>query len=1254
MRVLLSSIDTYKSSLSSLIGQELGAPVNIGRMRAKLRGFNPELVLSDIDVLSTHPDEQPAIQLNEIRLGLRLFDVLVSRDVLSSSWVTLVGARLTVKQKPDGSFAIVGLKASDGQPWWLMQGGKYELLQSTITWQDDQTGNRPLRFDEVDLAIINERDSQRHRINMLLKLPKKYGKALTVAMDFNGNVFEPASLKGRVFLQGRQIRLPELVTAELPLALKISSGTGDFKLWAEWQQVQLTAVSGEVQLEQLHLSREGKGSFPLKQMQTRFQWAANDREWRLDVKDLLLETADRPNKPGKKWPPALFSIAGEHTGANQQHKLALFARQLDLHEASDLLQFFAPLPDEQAKILAEARLRGRVEDLSLFADVDKKQFAVNGRFAGLGFAPLPAFPGMENLTGHLKGSEQQGSIWLMTQNATLSSPGLFRSELAIRVLKGHVSWQQTDEDWQLSSALIELDTPDFQTKSRLQLKLPKTDDKPFVDIQSAFSAHDASKAARYLPAAALNPEVLNWLDHAFVKGRVSDGRLLFYGNPGDFPFSHGEGVFETLFHVDGFELNYHPQWPHLTGLAGDVLFLQNSLQVKFQQGQAAKTSLKQAEVNIPAMGDSEYVLVKGELGGEIIRALDFMQHTPLNSPVDALLNVITPEGDTQISLDLKIPLSDGATAKVQGAAQLDKAKLTVKPLDLAVKNISGALKFNELGVYSERIQANSLGHAIDIDIKTSRDQTTVNVSGSTGISDLQTQFKLPWWQLADGVADYQLQLRLPFDTSAPELLVQSALTGVTLKLPGALAKTADQTRPLSLKFVFDDQTLLPLAFNYDNQLKAAVKLDTRQQNLYSGHILVGSGEAAQVEGAGLTLEINRDPLPLQDWLALSVAQEGSSALNSIRTIKLHSNHCLWGKVEMGKIDLNVSRTGSNWAGHISSAFATGKIQIPVDPKGAESITLVMDVLDFSAFKQLKREGETLSPQRMPLLNVSSHKTLWNAVDLGQLTLETERIASGIRFKRVNLTGADAKLVLTGDWKTQDEQSQTQTRGRLETAHFGRLLTRLGISPDMTDTTGFFDFSLNWSGPPQQFSIEGLRGQVDVDLKHGRILSIEPGFGRVLGILAMDQWLKRLQLDFSDVYSEGLTFNSIKGQFELLNGIALTQNLVVDAIPAKITLAGETDLVKHTVDHHVHVVPKSSDAVPIAGTIMGKIAAMVARTLTGEDKEGFFFGSEYQVQGPWGNAQIIPLHENEGLLQKTWSGITGFPWVQGPKNDNNER
>ena len=314
----------------------------------------------------------------------------------------------------------------------------------------------------------------------------------------------------------------------------------------------------------------------------------------------------------------------------------------------------------------------------------------------------------------------------------------------------------------------------------------------------------------------------------------------------------------------------------------------------------------------------------------------------------------------------------------------------------------------------------------------------------------------------------------------------------------------------------------------------------------------------------------------------------------------------------------------------------------------------MDELDLSALKQLKADGETLSPGRLPLFTITSQRTLWHSFDLGQLTVETRRIAEGLQFNRVELAGADEKLTLTGDWKTLNGRSHTQTAGRLESTHFGRLLSKSGISDDITETQAVLDFSFNWNGSPQQFSIAGLQGQVDVNLKNGRILSIEPGFGRVLGMLAMAQWLKRLQFDFSDIYKEGLTFNSIKGRFDLLNGVALTQNLVVDAIPAKITLTGDTDLVKQTVDHHVYVVPKSSDAVPIAGTIMGKIAALVARSLTGEEQEGFFFGSEYRVLGNWGSAQIIPLHENEGLLQKTWSGITGFPWLEQPQNNNNER
>ena len=249
-------------------------------------------------------------------MGINLLDMLINRDRLASAWVTLVGAKLTVTRKQDGSIAIVGLKASDEQPLWLLQGGKYEVLQSEVTWQDEKRNSRPLKLEAVDLAIIN--NDQQHRLNILMKLPKKFGDTLTVSMNLTGNVFKPSALDGSVFLEGKNLNLAEWVTVDLPVSMNIDSGIGDVRIWSELQHSQLVSLVGDAQLQQLQLNRPDKGAFPVKQLNTRFYWEHNDGQWRLDVPHFLLETAD------KKWPAAVFSVSGDRTKDDVLHKLGLF------------------------------------------------------------------------------------------------------------------------------------------------------------------------------------------------------------------------------------------------------------------------------------------------------------------------------------------------------------------------------------------------------------------------------------------------------------------------------------------------------------------------------------------------------------------------------------------------------------------------------------------------------------------------------------------------------------------------------------------------------------------------------------------------------------------------------------------------------------------------------------------------------------------------------------------------------------------
>ncbi|WP_333876609.1 YhdP family protein [Methylobacter sp.] len=1256
VRLLLSGIEHYKSDLAANISSVVGTPVTIGRLGAKMRGFNPELVLKDIAISSeTAPayppsgNEEPAIQFNEIRLGVNLLDMLVSRDLLSSSWVTLVGAKLTIKRQQDGSIVIAGLKASDGQPQWLMQGRRYEVLQSEITWQDATGNARSLLFNGVDLAISN--DGEHHRLNMLMKLPKKIGNRLRVSMDFKGSVFEPSTIQGRIYIDGQAVLLSELVAlvqTSVGDRLHINTGTGDFKIWGDWRQSQLVSMDVAAQIQQMALVRQDKREFSVKQLNTRFHWGLNDanNQWQLDVNDFSLETQDNAKGAVKKWPAAIFSVSGQRMDDAALHKLALYVEQLDLQEASELAQFFAPIPNEPANLLAQARLQGMLENLSLFADLDTKSVALSGRFTKVGVAPMLSVPGIENLTGQIKGNEKQGVITLATKDARLIAPDLFRETLPINRLQGLLDWQQAENVWSVSSPMIELDSFSFQSKTRFRVDIPKSDQPVFMDLQSSFAGEDATEVPHFLPVGIMDKDVVTWLDRAFVSGSMTNGGLLVYGNLNDFPFNTAPGVFEAVFNGERFDLSYAPDWPHITGMNAEVMFSQDSLKVNVLQGQSGNVIIKQAEVTIPKLNKSKQLLIQGEAESGIDQVLAFMQQTPLSSPVDSLLEAIIPHGNTQIVLDLKIPLVDGAPTKVDGKAQLKDAGLTVKSLALPVSKINGDLKFNEQGVYSDTIHAAALGHPIEIHIESSASQTTVNVDGNVGVDDLQAQFDMPWWKIASGATDYRLSLDLPYGNVAPKLVVESTLSGVSLDLPASLAKTREQIVPFSLTFNLNDKPLLPVQLNYDNKLKAAMQLDTVKKTLYSGHVLVGTGEVVQSQDAGLKLEINRDHLALQDWLGLATAQ---GAGDGVTELKIHSDHALWKKIDVGIFDLALKRNGKFWAGAIASSLAKGTIQIPADFNSTDRISLNMELLDMSALKQVGSKddsaAQTLSAELMPLLTITSNKTLWQSIDLGRLSLETERIPGGMSFKDVALIGKNQKLVLSGDWLARGGQSVTYARGHLEVPHAGPLLAQLDITKDLAETGGDVDFSVSWNAAPYQFSLADLKGQVDINLKNGRILSIEPGFGRLLGMLALAQWIKRAQLDFSDIYEEGLTFNSIKGHFDLASGIASTHNLIVDAVPAKIAISGDTDLVSQTVDHIINVTPKSADAVPIAGTIMGKVAALVGRSLTGKDQEGFFFGSQYLVKGAWGKVEIIPMHKNDGLLQKTWNGITDFPWLR---------
>jgi uncharacterized protein YhdP len=151
------------------------------------------------------------------------------------------------------------------------------------------------------------------------------------------------------------------------------------------------------------------------------------------------------------------------------------------------------------------------------------------------------------------------------------------------------------------------------------------------------------------------------------------------------------------------------------------------------------------------------------------------------------------------------------------------------------------------------------------------------------------------------------------------------------------------------------------------------------------------------------------------------------------------------------------------------------------------------------------------------------------------------------------------------------------------------------------------------------------------MDNGQLLEVDPGVGRVFGLLSLQALPRRLILDFRDVFSKGFAFNRIAGDFDIRNGQAVTSNLVMKGPAARITVAGRVGLAERDYDQRVTVIPDVAATVPLVTTLMqgpgvGAVVLLLKKLLEPEiDKAATI---RYTVTGPWANPVIDRLSDKE--------------------------
>jgi uncharacterized protein (TIGR02099 family) len=1242
VRLFLLGVEDYKMELESKIYQLTEIPIKIGTMRANMRGFSPEIVLKDIDVLTIDTSNNYPIKLEELRLGINLLDLLFTQQVLPSSWITLVGVKLSVVRKEDGSLSIDGLDtAGSGQPFWLLKTGRYEVLKSEITWLDKQRQALPITFEHIDLLIKNKHDSESHEVHLISQLPDKFGKSLRVSMSFQGNVFKKDNINGLVYIKGHEIQLAEVLTGKHPTGLKLLAGKGGFELWSQWKKSKNIALTGNVQAKNISIKKQ-KQVFTLDQLQADFTGIDRPSGWQFGVADFIAKIAD------KTWPPSSFNFSAN----KEMTQLATSIDQLDLQAFSKLIQFFAPLDRQQKKLVSKLDLKGQLKNVTGYIDTEKNSVAISGVFENIFASATADSPQLENFTGSIHGSDQAGVFGLNTQQGSLFSPDLFRAPFSIKELTALISWQQQADSWQVKADNLLLKVKDAESISSFRTTMPKNGEAIFMDLQTSFSKlNDVSAIPEYYPVSIIKKDVLRWLDKAFVAGKIEQGGLLVYGELDQFPFLNGQGAFEVFLDAKQVELEVAPDWPHLTNVNAEILFNKDSLVVTADRAEVNGMKITHTSVKIPSFRKSKYLLAEGRAKGDIANGLAFLQKTPLHGTVDQFLDQVTPSGALNIVMDFKVPLLKGMPPKVNGIAHLKSVALNIKAIDFNLTKVKGDLKFTEKGLFSKTIMAKALGYPLAIEVDTKDFNTAVSVIGITDIKQLQKQFSFLNNELLEddwfkGEINYQLMLDLPAtENSTATLSIDTDLAGVSIDLPGLLKKSATQNKPLNLNLSLNNEELLPLALSYGDSVKVMMNIDKRQgEIMYSAHIAVGQGLVAVLpKKKGIKLQVEQDVFDITEWMAMmdGTGNGESGFTPMLDEISFITKDLQWKNSQYGAFEIAMKRFGQQWQGSLTCLAAKGAFSIPVNLSDKEKIKLEMAYIELSKLMQIDFQGNGFETEELPLIDVFSEQFWWKSVNLGSLKIETERTSEGIRFNRIDVLAKNHKIQMTADWVKQGKDSVTNFQGTLLADDIGILLSKFGVTDDLKEASASIKYSGYWPKSPYQFSLANMDADINMQLMDGRISSIEPGLGRLLGLVAMEQWIKRLTLNFGDLFKKGLSFNNIKGNFNVSQGKAHTTDLKVDAIPAQISITGGTDLMTEVLDYRVSVVPKSAGAVPIAGTIVSSIAGTITRAVTDDYKKGYFFGSEYQVTGRWGDIKVKSMHDQDGIFNKTWTGLTDF-------------
>ncbi|MCM2312435.1 MAG: hypothetical protein NDI84_13630, partial [Steroidobacteraceae bacterium] len=366
---------------------------------------------------------------------------------------------------------------------------------------------------------------------------------------------------------------------------------------------------------------------------------------------------------------------------------------------------------------------------------------------------------------------------------------------------------------------------------------------------------------------------------------------------------------------------------------------------------------------------------------------------------------------------------------------------------------------------------------------------------------------------------------------------------------------------------------------------------------------------------------------LAEWLALRSPAPSSRGLSEwLGPVNVHLDRVRVFGFEFLDVTARLEPQADAWRITASGPMAEGVISVPVDftrggPLGLDMRRLV---LESAPVRQAAAPAPETDPRDLPAIVAQVQEFSWQGRRFGRLSGQLDRVPQGLRLTSLATESGDFTLRGTGSWLAEDGATRTRLALEFNSGDFAAAARALGYRDAIEAEQAHATASLSWRGGPADDVLARMDGTVRLELERGQLRGVEPGAGRMLGLLSVVDLPRRLTLDFRDVTDEGLAFDRVRGDFDIRAGNAYTQNLLLKGAAVDVGVVGRTGLATQDYDQTVVVSGNPSGPITVAGALAGGPVGAAGALLISQLFKGQLAGLAsvyYRVTGPWENPRV---------------------------------